>query len=197
MERLDQIARELGLVVELAASPHLLPPGQIPSFMVPDDERKADAVLGQLKIEAGKPESRRLRRLTTIPSKTHTYDELHAALSRVVSENGLAGVVEVLIKRFGIVPEGNSIKVRLRRRASIIGIMPRVGSTDNRKQRDQLIHAAVELGREDFVQLFAPWADQSSLDRALGTALEKKQVPIVECLLRYGKSDPLRKERAG
>ncbi|KAI9047910.1 hypothetical protein LZ554_007712 [Drepanopeziza brunnea f. sp. 'monogermtubi'] len=191
MERLDQIARELGVVIELAASPHLLPPRQVPSFMVPDDERKADAVLGQLKIEAGKPQSKRLRRLTTIPSKTHTYDELHAALSRVVSENGLPGVVEVLIKRFGVVPEGNSIKDRLRRRASNIGIVPRIGSTDNRKQRDELFHAAVEVGREEFVQLFAPWADQSSLDRALGTALEKRQVPIVECLLRYGANSAL------
>jgi hypothetical protein len=40
----------------------LLPPKQLPSFMVRDDDRKANAISGQLRIEeaALKPQSRRL-----------------------------------------------------------------------------------------------------------------------------------------
>ncbi len=167
MDRLNRIAQELGVVPDKLTT---LTPQNVPSFMVPDDERRADAILGQLKIES---KSRRF-------SKSPTYDELYGALSWVVSENGMAGVVEVLIKRFGAV-EGN---INLARKASI-GMIRRVKSTE---QRGQLIQSATEIGRDDFVQLFAPLADQPSLDQALNIALENRNLSIIETLLRYGTS---------
>ncbi|KAH6712645.1 hypothetical protein BKA61DRAFT_521868 [Leptodontidium sp. MPI-SDFR-AT-0119] len=180
--RLKHIAREVGAVLD--TNPTILTPQQTPSFKVLDDERKADAILGQLRIEesTGKSQSKGLRRFSARSSKTvYTYDELYAALCRVVSDNGLAGVVEVLLGRFGAVG-GN---VNLARRASV-GMIQRIRNTDSAEQRGQLIHAATGTGRDDFVQLLAPLADQSSLDQALHIAIEKRDLQCIETLLRHG-----------
>lgn len=186
--RLKHIAREVGAVLD--TNPTILTPQQTPSFKVLDDERKADAILGQLRIEesTGKSQSKGLRRFSARSSKTvYTYDELYAALCRVVSDNGFAGVVEVLLGRFGAVG-GN---VNLARRASV-GMIQRIRNTDSAEQRGQLIHAATGTGRDDFVQLLAPLADQSSLDQALHIAIEKRDLQCIETLLRHGRMTELR-----
>ncbi|KAL2064498.1 hypothetical protein VTL71DRAFT_4992 [Oculimacula yallundae] len=190
--RLKEIAKEAGAVLESDSDSSILTPQKIPSFRVPDDERKADAILGQLKIEenAGKPQSKGLRRFSTRSTKSiYTYDELYSALSRVVSENGLAGVVEVLLGRFSAV-EGN---INLARRASV-GMIQRFRNTDSAEQRGQLIHAATEISRVDLVQLFAPLADQSSLDQALHIAIGKRDLQSIETLLTYGANSELFEE---
>src|SRR4051794_21095135 len=116
-QRLKSIAQELGVVYEddLAV---LSPPNRPPTWKVPDDSRKADAILGQLKLEdAQKGQSKKRVSLSFSKSQkpsTYSYDELYAALSRAVDDNVDAGVVEVLLKRFRDV-EGN---INLARRSS-------------------------------------------------------------------------------
>ncbi|CZT51702.1 uncharacterized protein RSE6_12887 [Rhynchosporium secalis] len=185
--RLDQIAKEAGVILEIDLT--TLTPQKTLTFKVSDDEGKADEILGQLKIEdsVGRPQSKGLRRFSGRISKSlYTYDELYSALSRVVSDNGSAGVVEVLLGRFNAV-EGN---INLSRRASI-SVIKRIRNTDSAEQRGRLIHTATELGRSDLVQLLAPHADQSSLDQALQIAIEKRDLESVETLLRYGANSAL------
>jgi len=171
-------------VLEANTTP-LSPPKQRRTFLVPDDERKADAVLGQLRIEESqsKPQSRGLKRAFTKAQKSseHTYKEVYAALSRVIEENGLAGVFEVLLKRFKTV--GGDIN--LSRKAST-GMVKRMTNADNKSERGRLLHMATEICRLDFVQLLAPLADQPSLDESLHIALENRELAIIETLLEYG-----------
>jgi hypothetical protein len=186
--RLQEIAKELGVILD-ADLTTLYPPLTAPSFQVADDERKADAILRNLHIEeaVSKPQARGLKRLSTTfqkPSRSaaYTYDELYAALSRVVEENGEVGVVEVLLKRFQDV-QGN---INLSRRAST-GVIKRMRNADSPEERGRLLQTATESARLEIVQLLSPLADQSSLDESLHIALGKRELPIVETLLRYGK----------
>ncbi|KAH7348313.1 hypothetical protein BKA65DRAFT_398151 [Rhexocercosporidium sp. MPI-PUGE-AT-0058] len=185
--RLNSIAREAGVVLDTTQT--ILTPQQTPSFKGPDDETRADAVLIQLKIEgsSGKSQSKGLRRFSARGSRAvFTYDDLYAALTRVVSDNGLAGVVEVLLGRFSVV-DGN---INLARRTSV-GMIQRIRNTESSEQRGRLIHVATGIGRDDLVQLLAPLADQSSLDQALHIAIEQKNLPCMETLLRHGANSAL------
>jgi hypothetical protein len=186
-QRLKEIAQNLGAVLEIA--PLILSPSRAPSLSIPDDERKADAILGQLKLEntASKPSPKGLRRLSSITrlqrSGEQTYAELYRALARVIEENGLAGVVEVLLKRFQNL-EGD---VNVARKASS-GIVKRIRHVDDQGERGKLLETATGLGRPDIVQLLCPHADQVALDSSLGIALHKRDWDIVEILLGYGRA---------
>jgi hypothetical protein len=185
-QRLKKIASDLGIVLD-ADLISLSPPSKPPSFLTHDDDRKADAILGQLKIEevAGKSQSKGLKRFSiqkAPKSSTYIYDELYAALSRVIEENGVAGVLEVLLRRFQNV-QGN---INLARRAST-GVIKRIRNADSAEERGRLIQTAAENRRVEFVQLLAPYADQASLDDSLCIALENRDLAIIETLLQYGK----------
>ena len=187
-QRLQKIAHDLGIIQNADISPFTRP-SKPPTFLVPDDERKADAILGQLKIEesASKSSSKGLKRVSLSFQKsakpaTYSYEELYAALTRVIEENGVAGVVEVLLNRFKGV-QGN---INLARRA-ITGVIKRIRNAENEEERGTLVQRAVEMGRDEFVQLLAPWADQRSLDEGLHLALERRDLGSIETLLRYGK----------
>ena len=184
-QRLRDIAQELEIVSHWDLSP-LPPPSHRSTFSIPDDERKADAILGQLKIEesSSKTPSKGLKRAFTKTQKSskHTYAELYSALSRVVEENGLPGVIEVLLKRFQVL-EGD---VNVAKRAST-GVMTRIRNNDSPAERGRLLQIATETSRSDVVQLLAPYADQVALDESLGIALQQRQLEIVEVLLRHGK----------
>lgn len=183
--RLREIAVSLGAVLETDLPPLVATRG--PSLSVPDDDRKADAILGQLKLERSASKSspkglRRLSSLARIPrSQEYSYDELYAALARVVEENGIAGVVEVLLKRFQTL-EGD---VNIARRASS-GMIRRIRNLDDQGERGRLLETATSLRREDIVQLLCPYADQSALDKALAIAVEMKDLAITEFLLAFG-----------
>jgi hypothetical protein len=192
LQRLQEIAKEeeVGVAKEFRAlsqedSTQLSHIRSIPSFRIPDDERKADAVLGQLRIDLAQtqPQAKGLKRAFTTGKRQAPYDyeELHAALTRVIDENGLAGVAEVLLNRFKAV--GGDLN--LARRAST-GVIRRLTSAPVPEQRGRLLQTAAEQCRPDFVQLLSPDADTASLDESLSIALERKHLEIVETLLRYG-----------
>lgn len=190
-QRLHAISQELRIVLDADLTTQF-PPQKPPTFCVPDDERKADAVLGQLKIEesAGKGQTRGLKRFSSTFQKqtkptTYTYDEIYAALSRVVEENGVVGVVEVLLKRFKNV-QGD---ISLARRASS-GMIKRITNTDSQDERGQLLQSATRSSCLGFVQLLSPLADQIALDESLQVALEKRDLQIIQTLLQYGESAP-------
>lgn len=192
-QRLWQIAaeEEVGVAREIRALPQeaftkLSPPRNLPSYRVPDDERRADAILGNLRIEAqAQPQSKGLKRAFTTNKRQspYTYEELHAALTKVIDQNDLAGVAEVLLSRF----RGLNGDPNLARRASI-GVLKKLTNAQSPEQRGRLLQTAAEQCRHDFVQLLSPWADTASLDESLLIALERKQLEIVETLLRYGRN---------
>lgn len=189
-QRLQKIASDLGVVLDADLTP-LSPPPRPPSFLQQDDERKADAILGQLKIEeaAGKSQAKSLKRFSVQKASkpsNYTYDELYAALSRVIEENGVAGVLEVLLRRFQNV-QGN---INLARRAST-GVIKRIRNADNPEERGRLLQNATQNRRLEFVQLLAPLADQASLDDSLRTALENRNLNIIQTLLQYGANTAL------
>lgn len=184
LQRLERIAQRVNAVQDIDSS-QLSPPRQPPSFCVPDDERKADAILGQLKLEdsQGHTPPNRLARTFTKASKasTYSYNELYAALSRIISENGLAGVFEVLLKRFRAI-EGN-INVPKKRNT---GVISKIRNSDN-QQPGRLLQGAAKLHRSDIVQLLGPFSpSQESLDESLLIALQARDLTVVECLLQYG-----------
>ena len=187
LQRLQEIAQDLGAVLEDDATPlSPLSSGQVPTFRVPDDERKADAILAELRIEASQnsSHSKGLKRAFSKAKSptTYKYEELYLALTRVVKENGLAGVTEVLLDRFKQA-EGD---INLARRAST-GVIKKIRNVDHQEERGRLLQMATESRRPDLVQLLAPFADQESLDDSLRVALEIKQLVIMEILLDYGK----------
>lgn len=188
-QRLREIAQEVGAVLSNFDPTPLLPPKQPPSFMVRDDDRKADAILGQLRIEeaALKPQPRRLSTAFGKAQKqgVYTYSELYQALANVIEDNGLPGVLEVLLKRFKAV-EGN---VNVARRGTM-GMIKRVRGREEQTERGNLLQMATGACRLDFVQLLAPLADETSLDESLYIALEKRQLGIIEVLARYGELSP-------
>ncbi|RDW87776.1 hypothetical protein BP5796_03470 [Coleophoma crateriformis] len=183
-QRLREIAQELG-VVSNADLPSLSPPRHVPTFRVPDDDRKADAVLGQLKIELSQDQSRPkgLKRKFSLvkPATNYSYEEIYAALSRVIEENGLPGVAEVLLGRF----KGLGGDTNFSRRAST-GLIKKFRNTDIPEQRGHLLELAVENGCVEIVQLLVPDADQSSLNESLTVALEKRELALLEVLFQYG-----------
>lgn len=184
-QRLQEIAHEVGAVLTDFDPTPLLPPTQPPTFMSHDDDRKADAILGQLRIEesGSKQQSRRLSSAFGKKEKqsVFTYGELYQAMVRTVQENGEPGVLEVLLKRFKAV-EGN---VNLANRANT-GVMRRMRGTEEKEERGQLIQIATRIARYDFVQLLAPMADDQSLKESLDAALGRRALDIVELLVRYG-----------
>jgi hypothetical protein len=192
LRRLQEIAEEeeVGVAKEFRVlsqedSTLLSPPRQIPSFRTPDDERKADAVLGQLRIELAQaqPQAKGRKRAFTANRRQSSYDyeELHVALTRVIDDNGLAGVAEVLLNRCHAV--GGDIN--LARRAST-SVIKKFTNAQSPEQRGRLLQTAAEQCRSDFVQLLSPYADAASLDESLSIALNKNHLQIVEILLRYG-----------
>jgi hypothetical protein len=186
--RLKRIAQRVDAVLDIDSS-QLSPPRQPPSFCVPDDERKADAILGQLKLEESQAQSQpnRLARTFTKASKAsnYSYNELYAALSRVISENGLAGVFEVLLRRFKAI-EGN-INVPRKRNT---GVISKIRNSDN-QQSGRLLQEAAQLHRNDLVQLLGPLSpSQESLDESLLIALQARDLAVAESLLQYGWSHP-------
>lgn len=186
LQQLQRIAQKVGAVLDTNLIT-LCPPQQVPRFCVPDDERKADAILGQLKIEESQNQSQqnRLARTFTKSSKAsaYSYNELYTALSRVLSENGIAGVFEVLLRRFRAI-EGN-INVPKKRNT---GVISKIRNSDN-QQPGRLLQGAVQLRRNDFVQLLAPLSPtQESLDESLLIAVQARDLAVVESLLQYGTS---------
>jgi hypothetical protein len=191
LQRLQQIAEEeeVGVAKEFRTlsqedSTPLSPPRHLPSFRIPDDERRADAILGNLRIEAqAQPQSKGLKRAFTTNKRQspYTYEELHAALTKVIDQNDLAGVAEVLLNRF----KSLGGDPNLARKAST-GVIKKLTNAQTGEQRGRLLQTAAEQCRPDFVQLLAPWADAASLDESLFIALERKHLEIVEVLLQYG-----------
>jgi hypothetical protein len=186
-QRLRAIAYELGVPVQVDLSP-LSPQRRVTTFCVPDDERKADAIIGKLRIDeaASQPHAKGLKRAFSSNRKSQapaSYKELYGALTNVVVENGLAGVVEVLLNRFRAL-DGD---INLYRRASTSVFKKIATNSDNQEQRGQLLQIATDNGRLDFVQLLSQFADQTSLDESLHLALGRRDLGIVETLLSYGK----------
>lgn len=184
-QRLKRIAQKVDTAVVIDTTP-LSPPRNPPIFAIPDDERKADAILGQLKLEEsqGQPQPGRLTRTFTKTSKasTYSYNELYAALSRVVNENGLAGVFEVLLRRFRAI-EGN---INIPKKRST-GVISKIRSSDNQQQPGRLLQNATQIRRNDLVQLLAPLSpSQDSLDESLLLALRARDLTVIESLLQYG-----------
>jgi hypothetical protein len=185
-QRLKAIAQRVGAVLDLDSTP-LSPPRTTPTFCVPDDERKADAILGQLRLGESQSQHQQNRLARTFgkssKASAYSYNDLYAALSRVINENGLAGVVEVLLRRFKAA-EGN---INVPRKRST-GVISKIRTSDTQQQPGRLLQDATQRRRNDFVQLLAPLSpSQDSLDESLLVAIEARDLAIVESLLQYGK----------
>jgi hypothetical protein len=191
-QRLREIAQEYN-VLPNAKPVQLSPPIQPPTFREADDERKADSILGQLKIEQSQHEAQHkgskqlLKKAFKKGSKSeYSYKELYGALLRVVDENGLPGVLEVLLERFQAI-DGD---INIAKKAST-GMFHRTSSSDHQPTRGLLLQIATQKRRLEFVQLLAPLADQTTLDLSLQIALQialvEKDKGIIEVLLQYGK----------
>jgi hypothetical protein len=191
-QRLREIGHEYN-VLPNAPLVQLSPPSQPPTFREADDERKADSILGQLKIEQSQHEAQHkgskqlLKKAFKKGSKSeYSYKELYGALLRVVDENGLPGVLEVLLERFQAI-DGD---INIAKKAST-GMFHRTSSSDHQPTRGLLLQIATQNRRMEFVQLLAPLADQATLDLllqiALQIALVEKDKGIIEVLLQYGK----------
>jgi len=186
-QRLREIAQEYNVLPNPNLVP-LSPPNQPPTFREVDDERKADSILGQLKIEQSQHDAQHkhtkqlLKKALKKGSKTeYSYKELYAALLRLIDENGLPGVLEVLLERFRAV-NGD---INIAKKASS-GMFHRTGNSDHQPTRGLLLQIATQKRRTEFVQLLAPLADQLSLDLSLQIALLEKDKGIIEVLLQYG-----------
>ena len=177
-QRLREIAEKYGVVFDFGLTPLSLQK-QVSTFSIPDDDRKADAILGQMKIEEAQSPTRSKglkRAFAKSPkSSTFTYKELYDGLSRVIEDNGLPGVVEVLLGR-----------LKLARRTSV-GMFSRARNSEVQNEPGHLLKKGAELCRHDFVQLLAPFADQGCLDESLQVALGVRELSITKTLLQYGK----------
>lgn len=184
-KRLQEIAREVGAVLGDKFDPTpLTPQGQPPTYMVPDDERKADAILGQLRIEENSNKSS-ARRITSLGRKTdqavYSYVELHQGMVRVLEENGSPGVFEVILRRF----KAAGGDINFSRRGST-SALKRVRGREEQDERSRLLFWTTERNRHDFLQLLVPHADEQSLNEALHLALDKRSMLIIELLIRHG-----------
>jgi hypothetical protein len=183
-QRLGDIAEKFEVVLEASITP-LSPPKKTPSFSIPDDERKADAILGQLRIEESqtKPQPNGLRRAFTKSPKQsiYTYKELYGALSRVIEDDDSPGVAEVLLKRFKAV-DGD---INFARRSST-GMISKIRSSGNQSEPGRLLQKATKASRHCLVQLLAPNADQENLDESIQIAIQARDLATITTLLQYG-----------
>jgi hypothetical protein len=175
-QRLQEIAHQLGAILN-ADTAHLSPPNQPPTFAGPDDERKAVSILGQLQIEASQnPALKKVYKADKY--SVYSYAALYDALSRVVEENGLPGVLGVLLKRFQEV--GGDINIARKGKSRML-------HSNVPQERGFLLQKATKQRSETLVQLLAPYGNQASLDESLRTALQFKGMAIIKLLLQYGK----------
>jgi hypothetical protein len=182
-KRLREIAEDHGAVPDGPENP-LCRPSQVPSFIVPDDERRADSIIGQLKIEGieNQPKHRGFKRPSFHKSKPDTtYVDLYAALARALEENGPPGVFEVLLRRF----QTNNGNINVARKAKT-GTMAKLRSSSLPEERGTLLQRATELRRYQYIQLLVPLADQLSLNDSLRIAVLVREIETVELLLQYG-----------
>jgi len=183
-QRLREIAERFGVALDTNITP-LSPPGGAPSFSTPDDNRKADAILGQLRIEESqtRPQPKGLKRAFTKSTKPsiYTYKELYSALSRVIEDNDSPGVAEVLLKRFKAV-NGD---INFARRSST-GMISKIRSSGNQSEPGRLIQKATKASRHRLVHLLAPDADQESRDESLQIAILARDLATIRTLLQYG-----------
>ena len=177
-QRLQEIAHQLGAVPNSDAAP-VSPPDRPPSFSGPDDERKANTILQTLQIDAS--QSPTLKKLYK-PDKSskYSYAALYDALLRVVEENGLPGVLEILLKRF--LEEGGDISISRRGKKRII-------HSSSPTEPGYLLQKATKQRSEGFVQLLAPHGNQAALDDSLRFALQFKDMAIIKLLLQHGEQD--------
>jgi hypothetical protein len=100
-----------------------------------------------------------------------------------LEENHPPGVVEVLLRRFTD-KDGN---INIARKAKN-GTMAKLRSSSAPEERGSLLQKAAKLCNFKFVQLLAPFADQTSLDEALGIAIsiDRRQLTIIVLILQYG-----------
>jgi hypothetical protein len=113
--------------------------------------------------------------------KSYNYQEIYAALARVIDDDGQVGVAEVLLNRLrGVGGDPN-----LARRAST-SVLKKITNGETEGQRRRLLQSATEKGRHDLVQILAPYIDSASLDESLFIALQRKHLGIVETLLQHG-----------
>lgn len=185
-QRLPEIAHQVGAVLENFDGSTLGRPARPPpSYWIPDDERKADAIIAQLRIDENAGKSSRRTSLgfgKTQRQAPATYTELYRAMVWVVQDNGLPGVLEVLLNRFKAI-EGN---VNLARKNST-SLAKRVRGREEQEERGRILDLAAERCRLDFIHLLAPLADQQSLDDALAIVLPKRALDIVKVLVGYGR----------
>jgi hypothetical protein len=181
---LREIAAKYGVPREFDLTP-LARPKQPPTFSILDDERKADSILGQLKIEESQSptQAKGLKRAFTKAPKpsTYTYRELYAALLRVIDDDDLPGVAEVLLRRFKAVDGDINIAQR-----EHIGIVSRIRNSTIQAEPGWLVQRATGLHRHEILQLLVPHANQESLDESLQISLGARDLDVTETLLRYG-----------
>ncbi|TVY34018.1 Ankyrin [Lachnellula subtilissima] len=174
-QRLQELANQLGAILTTNTAP-LTAPANPPTFSDPDDDRKAKAILGQLEIKSSQNPS--LKKLYK-PEKysVYSYAHLYDGLAKFVEENGLPGVLEVLLKRFK--EEGGDISLaRQGKSRKLHSNIPR--------ERGYLLQKATTKRSETFVQLLVPHGIQVSLDESLRIALGFKDMAIIKLLLQYG-----------
>lgn len=173
-QRLQEISRQFGSPPKTEAIP-LSKPSRPPTFSGPEDERRALAILQGLEINAGSA----LKKIYKTDKKTvWSYAVLYDGLLQVVEENGIPGVLEVLLKRF-LEMGGNINLARKKVSHTIRSSIP--------AESGRLLQEAVESSNEAFVQLLVPHAQQSSINESLGIAFRQNDMGIIKLLLQYGK----------
>ena len=174
----------MGVLLDFSIAP--LSPNKNPqSFQSSSDTQNAEEYLAFLRRKATeeKPPSKGLKRMATKSSKAaiYTHDEVYTALSTIIEENGSAGILEVLLKRFASL--NGDINVA---RKAKTGVFRKLAKADSAYERGNLLHSATEAKRNDFVQLLVPLADPPSRNECLQIALSSRDIPVIETLLRYG-----------
>jgi len=185
LQRLREISLELGF----AAQDDLPSPQPARRLLVNPtaaDEQRAESLLGNIRAEisAGQPQKSGLKKAFSTSKKKETpftSNEIHDAIAKEVCLNGQAEVVEVLHNR--LIRIGHNPNFSRRVSGNVIKKMKGVEQTN---ERSRLLQTAVEMQRIEFVRIFAPHADQISLDESLQLALPNRCLEIIEILLEWG-----------
>ena len=174
-QRLQEIAHQLGAIPNTDTT-LLSPPDRPPTFSGPDDDRKAVSILGQLQIEASQnPALKKIYKADKY--SVYSYAALYDGLLRVVEENGLPGVLEVLLKQF----QEESGDINIARKGKSRKLHSNIP-----QERGYLLQKATTKRNEALVQLLVPYGNQASLDESLRIALGFKDMAIIKLLLQYG-----------
>lgn len=178
--RLEQLASGWGVY----PLPPVTPPTPTPGPRTPDDDFHAEELLKRQRLNssADKDKSGGIKRAFSSNKKpTWEPNDVFEVLDGLVRNRGSPGVAGALIEK--LIGAGGNVNVsNMKNRTSML---TRRRSMEN-LERSMILNKAIQNRQPDMVAVLVPWADSTTLDRALPLAIRTGDPAMLHMLLKAG-----------